>query len=242
MKIGIIGQGVMGQNLKKVIEEAGHTGFFTEGDLLEASIISFPENPEVIIDFSHPNNLEKIIAYEKKQPTPLVMATTGFSEAQEKQLQALSQDISLLKSANFSLGVMVMKKVVQEMTALLKDSFDIEITEAHHHFKEDAPSGTALLLAHAIKEEKGPETTFIYGRSGKAPRKKEEVGIHALRGGTLFGKHEVLFAGVDETLSLTHEAYSKTIFAKGALLAATYLKNQPVGFYTMEDCLFGGKK
>lgn len=242
MKVGIIGTGTMAKVLNQVLQEETHqAGIFSTSDLLTASPLTFPEKPDVLIDFSHPNNLEKISHYALEEKIPVVFATTGYTENQLVKIRELGRRLPVLQSANFALGILVMKKVVQEITRILGADFDIEITEAHHHKKIDAPSGTAKLLASAIQDVREEPTTLVYGREGVAPREKNEIGIHALRGGTIFGEHEVLFAGPSEVLKIQHTAYGKDIFAKGALKAAHWLVRQAPNFYTMEDCLFGGK-
>jgi len=191
---------------------------------------------DVIIDFSHPNNLPHIVDYVSEHPTPLVIATTGYDEGQLTQIQELGTQMPVLFSANFSLGVILMNRLVKDMAKVLADSFDIEVIEKHHHLKVDAPSGTAKMLVNALNEEL--EYEIVHGREGMSKRTKQEIGVHTIRGGSIVGEHEVLFAGADEILSIKHEALSKSIFATGAIKGALWLVHQPTGLYNMEDVLF----
>lgn len=238
MKIGLVGDGQMGQVLKELIA-VDDTALFPKTPVMDAEVLDYPEIPAVLIDFSHPNNLKKISAYALAHELPVVIATTGYSEEQIAEIHALSEKVPVLFSANFSLGVIVMNRLVKEMTHYLGQDFDIEVIEQHHNKKIDAPSGTAKMLVDTINEELHYKE--VHGRSGVAPRTKQEIGIHSIRGGTIVGQHEVLFAGTDETLTLKHEAFSKKIFAKGALKGALWVTTKPAALYSMEDCLFGGK-
>ena len=193
---------------------------------------------DVIIDFSNPANLDMIIDYSKKTKKPVVFATTGYTEEQLEKINELSKTSPVLRSANFSLGVILLNRLVKEATPILKD-FDIEIIEAHHNKKVDSPSGTAKMLLNSVVDATGYEA--VYGRVGYSPRKKTEIGVHSLRGGTVVGEHEVNYYGVDEVISLKHSAHSKKIFAVGAIKAAKWLVNKDAGFYNMEDVLFGNK-
>lgn len=191
---------------------------------------------DLIIDFSHPNNLPHLAAHAMAHPTPLVIATTGYSEEQLSQIQQLGQLMPVLFSANFSLGVILMNRLVKDMAKVLADSFDIEVIEKHHHLKVDAPSGTAKMLVGALNEELSYD--IVHGREGMAKRAKKEIGVHTIRGGSIVGEHEVLFAGADEILSIKHEALSKSIFATGAIRGGLWLTHQNSGLYNMEDVLF----
>ena len=192
---------------------------------------------DVIIDFSNPKNLDMIYDYSLKTKPPVVFATTGYSDSELKKIDELSKSVPVLRSANFSLGVILLNKLVKMATPILKDGYDIEIIEAHHNKKLDAPSGTAKMLLKSVLDETGYDVKP--GRDGYSPRSKNEVGIHAVRGGTIVGEHEVLFCGTDEVITLKHSAQSKKIFATGAIKAAKWLVGKPVGFYDMEDVLFG---
>ncbi len=194
------------------------------------------EEADVIIDFSHFSALDDVLGYALKTKTPLVIATTGFTKDQLEQIKEASKIIPIFHSSNMSLGVNVMLKLVKEAAKALK-GFDIEIIEKHHNKKVDAPSGTAIMVANAVKEVL-PEVTYNYGRHGRdAKRMENEVGIHAVRGGTIVGEHEAIFAGLDEEVMISHRAQSKDIFANGAITAAKYLVNKEAGYYNMDDML-----
>ena len=194
------------------------------------------EEADVIIDFSHFSALDDVLGYALKTKTPLVIATTGFTKDQLEQIKEASKIIPIFHSSNMSLGVNVMLKLVKEAAKALK-GFDIEIIEKHHNKKVDAPSGTAIMVANAVKEVL-PKVTYNYGRHGRdAKRMENEVGIHAVRGGTIVGEHEAIFAGLDEEVMISHRAQSKDIFANGAITAAKYLVNKEAGYYNMDDML-----
>ena len=194
------------------------------------------EEADVIIDFSHFSALDDVLGYALKTKTPLVIATTGFTKDKLEQIKEASKIIPIFHSSNMSLGVNVMLKLVKEAAKALK-GFDIEIIEKHHNKKVDAPSGTAIMVANAVKEVL-PEVTYNYGRHGRdAKRMENEVGIHAVRGGTIVGEHEAIFAGLDEEVMISHRAQSKDIFANGAITAAKYLVNKEAGYYNMDDML-----
>ena len=194
------------------------------------------EEADVIIDFSHFSALDDVLGYALKTKTPLVIATTGFTKEQLETIKEASKIIPIFHSSNMSLGVNVMLKLVKEAAKALK-GFDIEIIEKHHNKKVDAPSGTAIMVANAVKEVL-PEVTYNYGRHGRdAKRMENEVGIHAVRGGTIVGEHEAIFAGLDEEVMISHRAQSKDIFANGAITAAKYLVNKEAGYYNMDDML-----
>ena len=235
MRIGVVGYGAMGQLVCSLDKEdlAAVVGL----ELAQKSLEDVTVPLDVIIDFSHPDNLDMIVRYAKSHHTPVVFATTGYQKEQLDRIRELSLEVPVLQSSNFSLGVILLNRIVREITPILKDDFDIEIVEAHHHHKQDAPSGTAKMLLASVEESTGYEA--CYGRKGVCPRKPREVGVHAIRGGSIVGEHTVLYCGENEVLKLSHHAESKKIFAIGALKAAKFLMTQPTGFYTMEDVLFG---
>lgn len=194
------------------------------------------EEADVIIDFSHFSALDDVLSYALKTKTPLVIATTGFTKEQLETIKEASKIIPIFHSSNMSLGVNVMLKLVKEAAKALK-GFDIEIIEKHHSKKLDSPSGTAVMIANGIKEIL-PETECIYGRYGRSEKRKPtEVGIHAIRGGTIIGEHTTIFAGHDEVVEIKHTAQSKDIFAKGAIAAAKFLANKEAGYYNMNNML-----
>ncbi len=191
---------------------------------------------DVIIDFSHPSNFENILAFAKKNNLPLIMATTGLSNEQREKLKASASDIPVFFSANMSLGINLLIKLAKDATKILEKDFDIEIIEKHHNKKLDAPSGTALAIADAIADTMTNSANYIYERqSVRKQRDKNDIGIHAVRGGTIVGEHEVIFAGTDEVITLSHSAASREVFAQGAVKAAMFMKGKPKGFYSMDD-------
>ena len=193
---------------------------------------------DVIIDFSRPEALAEVCSYVHRTGTPLLSGTTGLSAAQKAALESLGTSAPVLWSANFSLGVAVFVRALQAVSDVLKPDFDIEITETHHNQKADAPSGTAKLLLEAIDPHHA--LTPVYGREGNCgKRSKDEIGIHALRGGTVAGTHTVHFFGPDEEFEITHRAASRQIFVNGALHMARLLPGKPNGVYDLQKILFG---
>lgn len=193
---------------------------------------------DVIIDFSNPAALENLLNYATAKKTPVVIATTGLSQAQVKMLAAVSSQIPVFFSANMSLGVNLLIDLVKKAAKILENSFDIEIVEKHHNQKIDAPSGTALAIADAINNVLENKQEYIYDRhSRRKKRSNKEIGIHAVRGGTIVGDHSVIFAGEDEIIEINHFAMSKNIFAVGALEAAGFLYNKKPGMYSMKDLI-----
>jgi 4-hydroxy-tetrahydrodipicolinate reductase len=234
MKICLIGYGAMGKIVAEMLGDDLSLVVAPECEV--KSLENIDEKFDCIIDFSNPNNLEMIYEYVSNVHTPVVFATTGYSNEQIEKINELSKVAPVLRSANFSLGVILLNKLVKEITPILKDDFDIEITEAHHHHKIDAPSGTAKMLLKSVIDATGYEA--VYGRSGYCPRKPNEVGVHAIRGGSIVGEHDVMYCGEDEVITLKHSAQSKKVFAKGAIKAAKWLTTKPYGLYNMEDVLF----
>ena len=235
MKVCVVGYGAMGKIISSMLGSDLALNVALECETKTLSEANAPF--DVIIDFSNPANLDMIIDYVKKTKKPVVFATTGYSESDLKKIEELSKIAPVLRSANFSLGVILLNRLVKEITPILKDDFDIEVVEAHHNKKVDAPSGTAKMLLNTIVDETG--YSVKPGRDGFAPRSKNEVGVHALRGGTIVGEHEVMYCGEDEVITLKHSAHSKKIFASGAIKAARWLLDKNAGYYNMEDVLFG---
>lgn len=193
---------------------------------------------DVLIDFSSPAAAGAAIEYCGRTGLPCVICTTGLSERQQEALRALSQTVPVFQSANMSLGVNLLIALVKQANAVLGTDFDVEIIEKHHHNKLDAPSGTALMIADALREASPVPYEPVYERhTRRAKRAPEEIGIHAVRGGSIVGEHEVLFAGPQEVLTIAHSAASREVFASGALNAALFLAGQPAGMYTMEDLI-----
>jgi 4-hydroxy-tetrahydrodipicolinate reductase len=194
---------------------------------------------DVIIDFASATAVENLLDYSVDRKIPVVLCTTGMSKEQLELVKACSERVAILKSANMSVGINTLMKVLQSISGVLKDAgFDIEIVEKHHRLKVDAPSGTALALADTINESLEHSYTYQYDRTAiREPRAENEIGIQAVRGGTIVGEHDVIFAGTDEVLQFTHTAYSKAIFGKGAIQAAKFLAGKPAGYYNMEDVI-----
>ena len=196
---------------------------------------------DVVIDFSSPKALDSLLSYCTEKKVAAIFCTTGYSEEQLAQIKAAAAHTAVMKSANMSLGINMLLKLVQEAAKLLAPAgFDMEIVEKHHNLKVDAPSGTALALADSINEALGQKYDYTYDRSKERKRReKYEIGISAVRGGNIVGEHEVIFAGLDEVIEFKHTAYSKGVFAKGAVQAAKYIAGKPAGFYDMKDVVCG---
>jgi len=193
---------------------------------------------DVIVDFSHPSALEELLKLARRTGTPLVLATTGLDDAQLTQVRKTAEQVPIFFSFNMSLGINLMSALARTATKVLGGQFDIEIIEKHHGRKLDAPSGTALMLAGAVSQELAAPPEYVHERhSRRKPRGKNEIGLHAVRGGTIVGEHELLFAGQDETLSIIHAAYSREVFATGALNAARFMVGKPPGLYDMNDLI-----
>lgn len=192
----------------------------------------------VVIDFSSASNLGNILSFCARTGSRAVLAATGYTEEDLESVRLAAERTAIFKTANLSAGIALLEKLVREAAAFLGSGFDIEIVEKHHSRKKDAPSGTALMLADAAKAGSGEEKNYVYGREGICgPREKSEIGVHAVRGGTITGEHEVIFAGEDEIITISHSARSKTVFAAGAVRAAKFLADKGPGLYTMHDIL-----
>lgn len=193
---------------------------------------------DIIIDFSNPLALNSILEYSQNQKLPVVICTTGFSKEQVEKINEASKNIPVFYSSNMSLGINLLIELCQKATNVLGDSFDIEIIEKHHNQKIDAPSGTALMIANGISEHLDEKYEYKYNRTtSREKRKKNEIGIHSIRGGTITGDHEVIFAGKDEIITISHHAASRNIFANGAINAAKYILNKTPGLYKMKNLI-----
>lgn len=215
-----------------------------QGDCSFPCHTSFDALPDcsgaVIVDFSRPEALTSLLAYAVKNHLPVVLATTGYTPEQEQEVDQAARQIPVFRSANMSVGVALLRHLCQEAAKVLGETFDVEIVEAHHNRKVDAPSGTALLLFDAIKDAYDEPRYAQLGRGGRnCKRQHNEIGIHALRGGTVTGEHEVCFFGPAERIRLSHSAEDRSVFASGALKAAAYLQGKAPGRYTMEDLIAG---
>ncbi len=192
---------------------------------------------DVVIDFSNAQAIDGLLDYCVEKKLPCVLCTTGLSEAQLQKVEEAGEKTAVLKSANMSLGINLLLKLLKEAAGILAPAgFDIEIVEKHHNKKVDAPSGTALALADSINEELDNAYEYIYDRSGRREKRPvKEIGLSAVRGGTIVGEHDVIFAGADEVITFSHTAYSKAVFGKGAIQAAKFLAGKPAGKYDMSD-------
>lgn len=203
------------------------------------SIDACDDDVDVVIDFSNAAAADAVMEYCAKRQIPLVFCTTGLSEEQLQKLEDMAKQTAVLKSANMSLGINLLLKLLKDAAKVLAPAgYDIEIVEKHHNQKLDAPSGTALALADSINEAMDGSYVYTYDRSQvRRKREKKEIGISAVRGGTIVGEHEVLFAGLDEVIELKHTAYSRSVFGKGAVEAARFLAGKPAGMYDMSDVI-----
>lgn len=244
IKIALVGiNGKMGQVICRMLEDHNSAKIVCGVDInkdekngvpVYNSLSEAKDEIDVIIDFSHPSSLESTLKYATKNNKALVLATTGLSTEQITLVNEASKIIPVFFSANMSLGVNLLIELAKKATALLQDNFDIEIIEKHHNQKIDAPSGTALAIADAINDTCTNSNEYIYDRhSTRKKRSKNEIGIHAVRGGTIVGEHSVIFAGNDEIIELKHTATSKEIFAVGAIKAAIFLNGKDSGMYNM---------
>ena len=194
---------------------------------------------DVVIDFSNASAVDGLLSYCRARKLPVVLCTTGLSEAQLAEVEDAAKETAVLKSANMSLGINLLLKLLQDAAKVLGPAgYDIELVERHHNQKVDAPSGTAIALADSVNEALDHQYTYVYDRSQvRQKRDKKEIGISAVRGGTIVGDHEVIFAGTDEVSEFRHTAYSKSVFGKGAVEAAKFLAGKPAGRYDMSDVI-----
>ncbi len=196
------------------------------------------EYPDVIIDFSVPVATLSVLSFAKAHHIPVVIATTGFSEEQQKQIHAYAKDIPIFQSSNMSFEIHLMTKVLKMVSLALADESDIEIIETHHNRKIDAPSGTALMLAGSINEAMQNRYTYDFDRMQKREKRSpKEIGFSSIRGGNIVGEHTVQFLSQNETFEITHKAYSRKVFADGSLKAARFLIGKPNGLYSMDDLM-----
>ncbi len=202
------------------------------------SFAEVQEKADVIIDFSSPVGLQERLEYAKNNGLGIVLASTGFTPADLAMVEEYAKIVPVFKTANLSLGVNLMQALIKTAAEVLGSAYDVEIIERHHNLKKDAPSGTALMLADSLNEAYGKDMSYVNGRNGiVGARTKKEIGIHAVRGGTIVGEHEVMFAGEDEVITITHSAQSKRVFAVGAIRAAKFLKAKAAGMYEMKHLL-----
>lgn len=246
MKIIICGAlGKMGTKIRENAEKSADVTPLCGVDIKNADVNGFKvydgfdkitEKADVVIDFSAKATLSKVLDYCVKTHTPAVLCSTGYDSADVAAVKAASEKVAIFRSANMSLGVNVLIEAVKFAAKRLYD-FDIEIIEKHHNKKTDAPSGTAIMIKDGIKEV-FPDKTEVYGRCGLVgARDKKEIGIHAVRGGTIVGEHQVIFAGDNESLTFTHNAESRDVFAAGALAAARFITGKDKGLFDMKDLI-----
>lgn len=212
----------------------GHNPYPVFTDIRECDV-----EADCLIDFSAAPAVDRMLDYCGERQLPCVLCTTGLSEGQLLKVKEISARTAVLKSANMSLGINLLLKMLKEAAGVLAPAgFDMEIVEKHHNQKVDAPSGTALALADSINEELGNEYEYVYDRSSRREKRPvKEIGISAVRGGTIVGDHDVIFAGADEVITFSHTAYSKAVFAKGAVQASKFLAGRPAGMYDMSDVI-----
>lgn len=245
MKIILSGcGGAMGRTLTSIIMEKEENTISAGVDKFPPESSLFPtyrtynecqEDCDVIIDFSHPSALESLLDYAVSKKLPIVLSTTGYDDLQKSVINETSKSIPIFMSANMSLGINLMIELIKQAAAFL-DGFDIEIIEKHHNKKMDSPSGTALALAESINEISGGLKNYVFGRHNFSKKRAEnEIGFHSVRGGTIVGEHQVHFIGTDEVIEIRHSAYSKNIFAEGALRAAKFLIDKQPGAYNMKS-------
>lgn len=236
MNILIHGYGAMGRIVEEVALSQGVNvaAIVSPGsDEHHASLQKVDTPVDVVIDFSNPALLDDVLAFGKERDIPLVIATTGFSEEELATIEAASREIPIFQSYNTSYGIALLKQLLDQIVPLTL-GYDIEVIEAHHRKKVDAPSGTAELLARAIEAKR--DVTPVYDRTPRREaRAAQELGMHSVRGGTIFGEHTVLFAGDDEMIELKHTALSKRVFANGALAAAATILDRPAGLYNLTN-------
>lgn len=240
--------GHMGQVISGIVEKDPDAEIVAGIDIADQGKNSYPVFTDIdtcqveadaIIDFSSAKATDKLLEYSAARQIPVVLCSTGLSEEQLAKVEETSKKVAVLKSANMSLGINTLLKLVQDAAKVLATAgFDMEIVEKHHRLKVDAPSGTALALADSINEAMDNKYHYVYDRSQKREKRDDkEIGISAVRGGTIVGEHEIIFAGQDEVIEFKHTAYSKAIFGKGAVEAAKFLTGKPAGRYDMSDVI-----
>ncbi len=244
--------GHMGQVISNLVAQDSQAQITAGVDIVDNGKNEYPVFTElekcqveadVMIDFSSAKATDQVLAYCKERKLPLVLCTTGLSEEQLAKVEETAKETAVLRSANMSLGINMLLKLLQDAAKVLATAgYDMEIVERHHNLKVDAPSGTALALADSLNEAMDGQYHYVFDRSQKREkRESREIGISAVRGGTIVGDHEVIFAGPDEVIEFKHTAYSKAVFGKGAVEAAKFLKGQPAGLYNMSNVINFGK-
>lgn len=235
MNVVVIGQGKMGHMLKQIFEQNGHTVLGLADKLNPEALVDNVDKTDLVVDFSHKDNVPFVIETIKEKKIPYVLGTTALDQSDLEVLNDYATQAPVFFDANYSLGIALLKRLAAQAFDVLGKDFDVELVETHHNQKADAPSGTALAIVEAM--DPGHERERVYGRHGITGARGSEIGIHALRGGTIAGIHEVDFFGNQEVISLKHEANDRSIFANGAHKAALFLEGQPAGLYSMNDLL-----
>ena len=239
MKIIVNGaMGRMGQNVCRIAGEAGADLIMVDrigGEGVYTALGEYTGEADVVIDFTSHASAGELAEFCAGRGIPLVAATTGYTPEELALLEQAAEKVAVFQSFNMSVGVALLVRLVKQASAIF-GGCDVEIIETHHNRKADAPSGTAIMLANAVKEER-PGSEFVYGRSGQHKRQPNEVGIHAIRRGNVVGEHEVIFGTDYQTITLKHQAHDRALFAEGALTAANFIVNQAPGFYHMDDLL-----
>lgn len=241
--------GKMGAAVTKAINDRDDIQIVAGVDVLECDKLPYPVfaafnevscEADVIIDFSNPSALSSIIDYSLKNNVPAVLCATGYNAEHNKMIEDASKKVAMFRSGNMSLGINLLSELAKSAAKILGGSFDVEIVEAHHNLKIDAPSGTALMLEKAVEDGLDYQPELTYDRHDRSQKRdKHEIGMHSIRGGTIVGEHEIIFAGNDEIIKLSHTALSKNIFAVGAVNAAVYMKDKENGMYDMSDVING---
>lgn len=248
VKIAITGaNGKMGRVISRLIEERDDCRVVAGIDIntdkngdfpVYKSPFELPQKPDVIIDFSHPSALDDLLSYCTMNGVPVVVATTGYTDEQVERIKKTGEQIPVFFTFNMSLGINLLVELGKRAVNVLGGQFDIEIVEKHHNLKKDAPSGTAIMIAEALNNELGNRMHYVYDRhSVRKPREADEIGLHSIRGGTIVGEHDIIFAGHDEVITLSHSAASKEVFANGSINAAVFLSRKEKGLYDMSDLL-----
>lgn len=235
MKVLVAGKGKMGTLIAQTAEAAGHQ-VLGMVDALDLSPLQEWEAADVVLDFSHRDNLDWVLKYVEDNDCALVYGTTGLDEAQKEQLMECSKTHPVFYSANYSYGVAVLQETLKKMVPMLKEAYDMELVETHHNQKADAPSGTAKAILDILNADQSFKE--VYGRHGMVGARGKEIGVHALRGGTEAGEHTVHFFGDNESITITHHATNRQIFVNGAIQAAEFVVDKKPGCYEMRDLLF----
>ena len=242
--------GHMGQVISGLVEKDPNAEMVAGIDIADQGKNSYPVftniwdcnvEADAIIDFSSAKAVDTLLDYSVERQIPVILCTTGLNEEQLAKVEEAAKKVAVLKSANMSLGINTLLKLIQDAAKVLATAgFDMEIVERHHRLKLDAPSGTALALADSLNEAMGNEYNYVYDRSQKREKRTDkEIGLSAVRGGTIVGEHEIIFAGPDEVIEFKHTAYSKAVFGKGAVEAAKFIAGKPAGRYDMSDVING---